>query len=306
MGIRVQDLLRPRHPPAEARDLVLREKNQVLTKVYNRRAIDVDAVVAEYLAYGERLAPYLADTCLILNQALDDGQDRAARGRPGDAARRRPRHLPVRHLVLADRGRRVRRVRHRADPDHQVIGIVKAYTTRVGSGPFPTELTDEQRRVAAQDRRRVRRHDRPGAPVRLVRRGHRPVRDPGQRDHRLLRDQAGRAVRAGRRCRSAWPTTWTAPGIDEMPMTQTEFHHAVPVYEYLDGWSEDISAAHAASATCPPTAQAYVQAHRGDDRRPGRGGRRRPAPGPDPPAPPAGLSGVRPPRTVPARGAARR
>ena len=71
---------------------------------------------------------------------------------------------------------------------------------------------------------------------------------------------------------------------DEIPMTQTEFHHARPVYEYFDGWWEDISKARC-STTCRRNAQAYVSARRGDDRRPGLRGRRRPAPRPDPPDP---------------------
>ena len=75
-------------------------KNQVLVKIYNRRAIDVDADLPRSCCqYAEILRPYVADTSLLLNKALDDGQGRAARGRPGHAARRRPRHLPVRDVV---------------------------------------------------------------------------------------------------------------------------------------------------------------------------------------------------------------
>ncbi len=73
MGIRAQDLFDP-GILRQKLELVLREKNQVLTKVYNRRGIDADAVSAEYLGYGERIRPYLAYTGLILNQALDDDQ----------------------------------------------------------------------------------------------------------------------------------------------------------------------------------------------------------------------------------------
>src|SRR5260370_27389143 len=72
-GIRVQDLLDPGILNQKL-DLVLREKNQVLTKVYNRRGIDSGAVAQEYLGYGERIRRYVADTGLILNQALDNGQ----------------------------------------------------------------------------------------------------------------------------------------------------------------------------------------------------------------------------------------
>ena len=85
--------------PAQKVEAALDVRNHLLTKVYNRRAIEVDAVVEELLSYAERLRPMVADTSLLLNRALDDGQDGALRGRPGDHARRRPRHLPVRHVV---------------------------------------------------------------------------------------------------------------------------------------------------------------------------------------------------------------
>src|SRR5215510_4999644 len=72
VGIRVQDLFDP-GILRQKLELVLREKNQMLGKVYNRKAIDVNAVVEEYLAYGERLRPYIADTRLELGRALERG-----------------------------------------------------------------------------------------------------------------------------------------------------------------------------------------------------------------------------------------
>ncbi len=117
VGIRVQDLLDP-GILRQKLELVLREKNQILVKVYNRKAIDVDAVTEEYLGYAERLKPYIADTRLALARRLGGGQDGPAGGRAGHAARRRPRHVPVRHLVQPDRGWCLRRLRHPADADH--------------------------------------------------------------------------------------------------------------------------------------------------------------------------------------------
>src|SRR6201998_2649357 len=72
MGIRVQDLFDPGILQQKL-DLALREKNQLLTKVYNRRGIDAKAVAEEYMAYGERLRPYVADTTLVLGHALANG-----------------------------------------------------------------------------------------------------------------------------------------------------------------------------------------------------------------------------------------
>src|SRR5260370_5084216 len=73
MGIRMQDLFDPAILRQKL-DLVLREKNQLLTKVYNRRGIDAGAVADQYIEYGNRLARYVADTSLVLNNALDEGK----------------------------------------------------------------------------------------------------------------------------------------------------------------------------------------------------------------------------------------
>ena len=73
MGIRVQDLFDP-GILRQKLDLVLRDKNQLLTKVYNRRGIDAAKTAEEYLTYGERLKPYVADTGLVLGNALDNGE----------------------------------------------------------------------------------------------------------------------------------------------------------------------------------------------------------------------------------------
>jgi len=138
MGIRTQDLFDP-GILRQKLDLVLREKNQVLTKVYNRRGIDADTVSAEYLAYGERLAPYLADTSRVLNQALDEGKVVLLEG--AQATLLDVDHgtypfvtssSPTAGGACAGSGIGPTRIT-------KVIGIVKAYTTRVGSGPtWPT------------------------------------------------------------------------------------------------------------------------------------------------------------------------
>ena len=256
-GIRVQDLFDP-GILRQKLDLVLREKNQILTKVYNRRGIEAEAIAADYERYAERLRPYVADTGPGPGPGAGPGQGGAARGRPGHHARRGPRHLPVRHLVLPHRGRGLRRGRHRPDPD------LRRHRDRQGvhdpgrRGALPHRAPRRHRRMAAQGGRRVRRDHRPAAPLRLVRRGHRQVRDPGERDHRLLPDQAGRL--------SGLEQVPVCVGYevdgkryDEIPMTQTEFHHAVPVYEYFDGWWEDISKASSLD-DLPANARAYISA----------------------------------------------
>jgi hypothetical protein len=143
MGIRVQDLLDP-GILLQKLELALLEKNQILAKVHNRRAIDIERVVEEFVAYGTRLRPYIADTELIVNRALDEDKVVLLEGAQGTL-------LDVDHGTYpfvtsssptaggacAGSGVGPTRVT-------KVIGILKAYTTRVGSGPFPTELLDEQ------------------------------------------------------------------------------------------------------------------------------------------------------------------
>ena len=160
LGIRVADLFDEailRQKVEGALDL----KNHVLAKVYNRRAIEADAVVEELLSYADRLRPMVADTSLLLNRALDEGKTVLFEG--AQATMLDVDHgtypfvtssNPVAGGVCVGAGIGPTRI-------DRVIGVIKAYTTRVGSGPFPTELFDERRRGAAADRRRDRRLDRP-------------------------------------------------------------------------------------------------------------------------------------------------
>ena len=195
IGIRVQDLFDEKILRAKVEG-ALELKGQVLTKIYNRRAPDVDEIVEELLAHVERLRP----DGLRHRPAAQPGprprRDRAARGRPGHPARRRPRHLPVRHVVA----------RPPPAAPAPAPGIPPSRLDRVDRhrqglhdprrrGPVPDRAARRLRRAPAQGRRRVRHHHRPPAPLRLVRRRHRPLRRPRQRRHRLRAHQARRAHR---------------------------------------------------------------------------------------------------------------
>ena len=140
----------------------------------------------------------------------------------------------------------------------RVIAVVKAYTTRVGEGPFPTELLDDEGRAAAQRRRRVRHHDRPPAPLRLVRR---PVaryaaRVNGVTDFVLTKLDVLTGMDEVPVC-----VAYEIDGerVDEVPTNQAEFARAVPIYETFPGWTEDISAARTL-ADLPRNARDYVAA----------------------------------------------
>ena len=149
----------------------------------------------------ERLAPRLLrlaeDVGLAMHQAIAVGRGGAARGRAGLAARRRSRHVSVRDVEQHDR--RVARRRRRALRPTAIdaaLGVVKAYTTRVGNGPLPTEFDEQLGDARAQAGQRVRRDDGSAAALRLVRRGRRSLCRARQRPDRARGHEARRARHA--------------------------------------------------------------------------------------------------------------
>jgi adenylosuccinate synthase len=257
VGIRVQDLFDP-GILAQKLDLVLRDKNQILTKVYNRRGIEPGAVARTYEGYAERLRPYVADTGLVLNKALDAGAVVLLEG--AQATMLDVDHgtypfvtssSPTAGGACAGSGVGPTRIT-------KVIGIVKAYTTRVGEGPFPTELTDESgeflRKTGHEYGVTTGRARRCGWFDAVIARY--SARVNGITDFFLTKLDVLSSLDKVPVC-----VGYEVDGVrqDEIPMTQTEFHHARPVYEYLDGWWEDIS--HATTfGELPGNAQAYVKA----------------------------------------------
>jgi adenylosuccinate synthase len=257
MGIRVQDLLDP-GILRQKLEMVLREKNQVLTKVYNRRGIDGEAAAAQYLEYAERIGPHIADTGLVVSAALDQGKVVLLEGAQATL-------LDVDHGTYpfvtsssptvggacAGAGIGPTRIT-------KVIGILKAYTTRVGAGPFPTELDDAQgewlRKAGQEYGVTTGRPRRTGWFDAVIARY--AARVNGITDYFLTKLDVLSGLEKVPVC-----VAYDVNGSrhDEMPMTQTEFHHAVPIYEYLDGWWEDISAARSVQ-DLPRGAQAYVTA----------------------------------------------
>ncbi len=256
-GIRVQDLLDP-GILSQKLELVLRERNQVLTKVYNRRGIEADAIAKEYLGYAEQIRPYVADTGLVLNQALDQGKTVLLEG--AQATLLDVDHgtypfvtssSPTSGGACAGAGIGPTRIT-------KVIGILKAYTTRVGAGPFPTELLTEQgewlRKAGGEYGVTTGRPRRTGWVDTVIARY--STRVNGITDYFITKLDVLSGLEKVPVC-VAYDVGGTRH--DEIPMTQTEFHHATPVYEYLDGWWEDISRAKE-FADLPPNAQRYIKA----------------------------------------------
>jgi adenylosuccinate synthase len=256
-GIRVQDLFDPAILRAKL-DLVLREKNQVLTKVYNRRGIDGERVAEEYLAYGKRLERYVADTGLILNNALDE--DKVVLLEGAQATLLDVDHGTYPFVTSSSPTAGGACVGSGLGPTKitKVLGIVKAYTTRVGAGPFPTELTDSMgewlRKTGGEYGVTTGRERRTGWFDAVIARY--ATRVNGITDYFITKLDVLSGLDKVPVC-----VGYEIDGklISDVPMTQTEFHHAKPVYEFFDGWWEDISLAKKLD-DLPANARSYVLA----------------------------------------------
>ncbi|MGN6781122.1 MAG: adenylosuccinate synthase [Marmoricola sp.] len=257
LGIRVADLF-DEGILREKVEAALEVRNQLLTKVYNRRAVQVEAVVEELLSYAARLRPMVADTSLLLNRALDEGRTVLFEG--AQATMLDVDHgtypfvtssSPVAGGVCTGAGIGPTRI-------DRVIGVIKAYTTRVGSGPFPTELFDEDgaalQRIGGEIGVSTGRTRRCGWYDAVVARY--SARVNGLTEFFLTKLDVLDSWERIPVC-----VAYEVDGVrhDEMPMTQTEFHHAKPIYEFFDGWGEDISGCRTFAAL-PKNAQTYVQA----------------------------------------------
>ncbi|HAM44922.1 MAG TPA: adenylosuccinate synthase [Propionibacteriaceae bacterium] len=255
LGIRMQDLLDEKILQQKV-VAALEQKNHLLVKVYNRRAIEADQITTELLGRAERIRPMITDTTRVLNSALDRNQVVLFEGAQAH-------HLDVDHGTYpyvtssnpiaagACIGSGVGPMRI-----SRVIGIAKAYTTRVGEGPFPTELFDDDGEKLRVDGGEF--GTTTGRPRRC-----------GWFDALVVEA----AVSANAMTDifltkldilSGWEKIPVCVGYeingertDVLPMTQTDFHHAQPIYEYLDGWTEDISGART-FADLPKNTQAYV------------------------------------------------
>ena len=239
IGIRVADLFSEEH----LRDKVenaLRQKNQMLVKLYNRRPVDVDATVEELLKLGERLKPYVANTSLVLNRALDDGKTVLFEG--GQATMLDIDHGTYPFVTSSNctAGGAVTGSGVGPTRIDRVLGVAKAYLTRVGSGPFPTELFDEvgdklgevghEYGVTTGRKRRCGWYD--AVVVNYA------ARVNGLTDLAITKldvlgclDQI--KVCVAYECDGKRYTT--------VPEHQSVFYHAKPVYETLPGWKCDIS-----------------------------------------------------------------
>ncbi|GAA1154934.1 adenylosuccinate synthase [Nesterenkonia sandarakina] len=257
LGIRVQDIfdesiLRQKIEGA------LRQKNELLVKLYNRRAIAVDEIAEYFLDFAERLRPMVVDTTILLNDALD--RDEVVLMEGGQATYLDVDHGTYPFVTSSNPTAGGASVGSGIGPTRikRSIGIVKAYTTRVGAGPFPTELFDEWgeylQKTGGEFGVNTGRPRRCGWYDAVMARY--ASRINGFTDFFLTKLDVLTGIEEIPVC-----VAYEVDGVrhDEMPMTQTEFHHAKPVFENYPGWTEDISGARTLE-DLPENARNYVLA----------------------------------------------
>ena len=257
VGIRIQDLF-DENILRQKVEGALHQKNHLLVKIYNRRAILVDEIVDDLLAYAERLRPMVADTGLILNQALDAGKIVLFEG--GQATMLDVDHGTYPFVTSSNSTSGGASTGSGVAPNRidRGIGIVKADTTRVGAGPFPTELHDESgewlRARGFEFGTTTGRPRRTGwydAPVARY-----SARINGVTDYVMTKLDVLTGLSTIPVC-----VAYDVDGVrvDEVPVSQSDFHHAVPIYEEFPGWTEDITGVRKFE-DLPKNAQDYVLA----------------------------------------------
>ena len=256
VGIRVQDLYDEKIL-REKLEVVLKERNQILTKVYGRLAMPVDRIVEDHLGYAERLRPHVTDTAKLLHDALVDGRHVLLEGAQGAM-------LDLDHGTYPFVTSSTPTAGYAAagsgfGPHHieRVVGITKAYVTRVGAGPFPTEALDEDgERMGERGHEfgtttgRKRRCGWFDAPVLRF-----AARLNGLTELVLTKLDVLSGFERVRIC-----VAYRVDGevSDDVPSTQTGFHHIEPVWEELPGWDDDLVAARSFD-DLPKEAQRYIR-----------------------------------------------
>lgn len=255
-GIRIADLMDAEEFESKVR-LLVEQKNQVIEQVYGGEPVDAEAIIQEYLGYAEKLRPYVTDTSVVLNDAIDEGKHILFEGAQG---------------VMLDIDQGTYPFVTSSNPTaggvcigsgvgpskiQQVIGVAKAYTTRVGDGPFPTELHD-----AIGDQIRETGHEYgtvTGRPRRV-----------GWFDSVVVRHASRVSGITGLSLNSLDVLTgletvkictgykYRGEIIQHYPASLKMLAECEAVYEELPGWSEDISGAKKLE-DLPESTQRYVQ-----------------------------------------------
>jgi adenylosuccinate synthase len=252
IGIRMQDLLDPEILRKKI-ELAAAEKNVWLERVYELEPFAVEEVTATYLGYAERLGPYVSDTSLLVDRALRDGKRVLFEG--AQATLLDLDHGTYPFVTSSSPIAAGAAVSFGIGPNRidEVVGVAKAYVTRVGEGPFPSEIegaanarvreigrefgtvTGRERRCGWLDLVALRFATRVNGITKLA-----------LTKLDVLSEFPEVPVCVRYRLPDGSET-------EEFPAHQSDFHHCRPVFETLAGWEAEIDDA------LPPAAQAYVE-----------------------------------------------
>ena len=235
LGIRVQDLLDEKI--LKKKIVAAMEPKRLSLRPFEKDpALDLHTMTEEYLTYGHRLEQHIADTSKLMWDMLDDGRKVIFEGAQGAM-------LDIDHgtypfVTSSNPLSGAACVGTGVGPKSidEIWGISKAYTTRVGAGPFPSELHDEMGETDQRARRRVRHDDRPPAAHRLAGPRRPALRGAAEHDDGARRDQARRPLGAG-----PHPGVHELPRrrrgeFDDFPYHQTVLHHTTAELTELRGW----------------------------------------------------------------------
>jgi adenylosuccinate synthase len=252
LGIRVQDLLDPKIL-REKIEVALAEKNVWLERVYGVPPLELEEIAGQLESFAQRMRAYVADTSLLVDRALREGRDVLLEGAQGtllDLDHGTYPFVTSSNTVAANAATGIGIGPNRID---QVIGVAKAYVTRVGEGPFPTEIdgpdqervrelggefgtvTGRQRRCGWLDLVALR------YAVRLN-----GITSLALTKLDVLSHFAELPICVAYELRDGSQTY-------EFPAHQSDFHHCRPVYEVLPGWGEPLTEG------LPTAARAYVE-----------------------------------------------
>ncbi len=239
IGIRIADLL-DREEFERKLSINLKEKNQIFEKLYNVEGFKLEDILDEYYNYGQQFAKYVCDTSVVLNNALDEGRRVLFEGAQGvmlDIDQGTYPFVtssnPVAGGVTIGSGVGPTKINH-------VVGVCKAYTTRVGDGPFPTELHDEIghqiREVGREYGTTTGRPRRVGWFDSVVVRHARRV--SGITDLSLNSIDVLTGIETIKICVAY---KYKGEILEEFPASLKVLSECEPVYEEMPGWTEDIS-----------------------------------------------------------------
>jgi adenylosuccinate synthase len=255
-GIRVQDLFDPKIFQDKL-DAALVEKNQLLTKVYNQLPMDAAGIADEYLGYAPRLLGYADDTSLLVWNAIKDGKRVVFEGAQATLLDIDHGTYPFVTSSNPTAGGALTGTGIGPGAIDTVLGISKAYVSRVGSGPFPTELFDEigeqmveiggEFGTVTGRRRRCGWLD--AVALRYA------VRVNGITEIALMKLDV---LSAFSTLKIATAYTSLGERFEEFPRQQRVLYNCTPVYEELPGWESDITGVRS-FADLPQEARAYIE-----------------------------------------------